>query len=321
MRKVLTILLPLLVVLTACGGPTTDNLTGRDAGNAAGAGEIFDSVTVSGGSDDEAPTVEFDAPIDTREAAAKTVAEGDGDEIEAGQQIGVKLVALNAEDGSVLGETYSQGEPQVLPLDDTFKQEFPELFEVLIGSKVGAQVAFSSPAPEAAEGAADTPEQILVLKVLSAEQPPPEPEVLSPEDVQTLDDEGRLPTFTFTEDGAPEVSIPDNEPSDDLVVKVLKEGTGEVITEADTIKANYSGWRWEDGEQFDSSFERGEASEFPLTGVIEGWTKGLSGLKVGSQVLLVIPAPWAYGDPAQEGRPSGTLVFFVEITEKVDPAQ
>ncbi len=303
-------------MLTACGGPTTDDFTGDSSANSAGSAEVFDTVTVSGGSDEEAPTVEFESPLEVTGVAAKTVAEGEGDEIEDGQEIRYQLVALNAEDGEVLGDTYSQGDPQVLPVDSTLKEQDAELYEVLIGTKVGAQVAYTRPSPEPAEGQPAMPEQVIVLKVISAEQPPPEPEVLSPEDVQKLDDEGQLPTFTFADDGAPEVSIPENDPSGDLVVKVLKEGDGEEVTESDTITADYSGWRWDDGEQFDSSFERGEPAEFPLTGVIEGWTKGLSGQKVGSQVLLVIPGAWGYGDPAPEGRPSGTLVFFVEITAK-----
>jgi FKBP-type peptidyl-prolyl cis-trans isomerase len=315
-RKVLAILLPLLLMLTACGGPTTDDFSGDSSGNSAGSSEVFDTVTVSGGSDEEAPTVEFESPLEVTGVAAKTVTEGEGDEIEDGQEIRYQLVALNAEDGEVLGDTYSQGDPQILPVDSTLKEQDAELYEVLVGTKVGSQVAYTRPSPEPTEGQPAVPEQVIVLKVISAEQPPPEPEVLSPEDVQKLDDEGQLPTFTFADNGAPEVTIPENDPSSDLVVKVLKEGDGEVVTESDTITADYSGWRWDDGEQFDSSFERGEPAEFPLTGVIEGWTKGLSGQKVGSQVLLVIPAPWGYGDPAPEGRPSGTLVFFVEITAK-----
>ncbi len=311
--------------LTACGGLTTESLTkeiySASAGRSAGAAGVFDSVTVSGGSDEEAPTVEFESPLDTSAAAAKTVAEGEGEQIQEGQQIRVQLVALNAEDGSVLGDTYSQGQPQVLPLDDAFKSEFPELFEVLTGTKVGAQVAFvapAPPAPSAAEGATaapETPEQVLVLKVISAEQPPPEPEVLAPEDVKGLDEEGRLPTFAFDDKGAPEVTIPDNDPSEDLVVKVLEEGDGEEIAESDTITANYTGWTYADGQKFDSSFDRGEPASFPLNGVITGWTKGLAGQKVGSKVLLVIPEPWAYPNAGQ-GQPSGTLVFYVEIVSK-----
>ena len=301
-------LLPLLLALTACGGAST----GKSAGDA----DVFESVTVSGGSDKKAPKVEFDTPLKVTKPAVKTLVEGDGKAIKAGQQITFNAAFFNAEDGSKLGDTYEGGQPQPLPVDDTLKEQDAELYEVLVGTKVGSQVGYTRPVEEPAEGQEPTPQQLVVLKIISAKDPAPEPKILSPEDVSKLDDEGKLPTFTFAKDGAPEVTIPDNKPSKDLVVKVLKEGDGEVVAESDTITANYSGWRWEDGEQFDSSFERGEPAEFPLTGVIEGWTKGLTGQKVGSQVLLVIPSPWAYGDPAPQGNPSGTLVFFVEITAK-----
>ncbi|WP_026550385.1 FKBP-type peptidyl-prolyl cis-trans isomerase [Arthrobacter sp. Br18] len=311
MRKVLATLLLLLLALTACGEATT----GRTAGDSG----ILDSVEVSGGSDDEAPTVEFDTPLDVTGPAVKTVVEGDGAEIEANQQITFRAVFLNTEDGASVGDTYSEGEPQALPVDDSLKEQDAELYEVLIGTKVGAQIAYTRPM-EAVEGQPQSaPQQLLVLKVLSAEDPPPappEPEVLAPEDVQKLEDEGQLATFTFGEDGAPQVNVPDREPSEDLVVKVLEEGAGEVVTEADTITANYSGWRWEDGENFDSSYSRGEPADFPLNGVIQGWTEGLSGQKVGSKVMLEIPALWAYGDPAPQGAPAGALVFYVEIVAK-----
>ncbi|TYC99335.1 peptidylprolyl isomerase [Arthrobacter echini] len=318
MRKVLAILLPLLLTLTACGGMTTDDVMGGSAGNAAGATEILDSVTVSGGSDEEPPTVEFDPPLDITGVAAKTVVEGDGDEVQAGERVTYQLISLNAEDGEVLGDTYSRGEPQPLPVDDTLKEQDAELYDVLVGTKVGAQVAYTRPVDAAAEGQPATPQQLIVFRIISSEElppPPPEPEILSPEGVQKLDDDGQLPTFTFDDDGAPAVSIPDNEPSDDLVVKVLEEGDGETVTEADTITANYTGWTYSDGEKFDSSFDRGEPATFPLSNVIQGWTKGLAGQKVGSKVMLVIPEPWAYPEAGQ-GSPEGTLVFFVELVGK-----
>ena len=310
MRKSSAFLLPLLLVLTACG--SSDDATTLKS---AGASEILESVTVEGGSDEEAPTVEFESPLDVTGVAARTVTDGEGDAIEEGQEIGFQLISLNAENGEVLGDTYSEGEPQTLPVDDTLRGQDAELFDVLVGTKVGAQIAYTRPAPEPAEGETPVPEQVIVLKVISAEQPAPEPEVLAPEAVQQLDADGQLPTLTFGEGGAPEVTIPDNEPSDDLVVKVLKEGDGEVVAESDSITANYTGWTYADGEKFDSSYDRGEPATFPLSNVITGWTRGLTGQKVGSQVMLVIPEPWAYPN-AQQGQPSGTLVFFVEITEK-----
>ncbi len=310
MRKVLTILLPLILVLTACG---------PSEGKSAGAAEILDSVKVSGGTDKEAPTVEFESPLEITGVAAKTITEGKGATIEEGQQLTFHAVFLNAEDGSALGDTYTAGEPQPLVLNEEFKTGDAELYDVLVGSKVGSQVAYTRP-QDAVEGQPAPTQQVIVLRVLSAEAPAPEPEILSPEAVQELEDKGELPTFTVDDKGAPEISLPENDPTSDLAVKVLKEGDGEVVEETDTITANYSGWRWEDGENFDSSYSRGEPAEFPLTGVIQGWTKGLAGQKVGSTVMLVIPAPWAYGDPATQGRPSGTLVFYVEIVKRT-PAE
>ena len=255
MRRVLLFLLPLLLALTACGGPST--------GKSAGAAEVFDTVKVSGGTDKEAPKVEFDEPLKVTAPAVKTLVEGEGKDIKAGQQITFNAVFYNTEDGSKLGDSYEQGQPQPLPVDDTLKEMDAELYEVLVASKVGAQIGYTRPLekpegqPEGQPEAPEEPQSMVVLKVISAKDPAPEPEILSPEDVSKLDEDGKLPTFTFAKDGAPEVTIPDNEPSDDLVVKVLKEGTGEAVAETDTITAKYAGWRWEDGEKFDSSFDRG----------------------------------------------------------------
>lgn len=292
--------------------------SGGSEGASAGAAEVFDTFTVTGGSDDEAPTIDFESPLDITAPAAKTIVEGQGDEVEAGQQVDYKLVGVNADNGEVLGDTYTNT-PQVLPVDDQLREELPDLYEVLVGTHVGAQVAYTEPLPEGVEPSENSPRQVLVFRVISVEdipEPLPEPTVLPQEDVQRLDDDDQLPTFTFDDDGAPQVSIPDNDPSQDLVVKVLEEGDGDVLTETDRIDANYSGWTYSDGEQFDSSYERGESATFGLDEVITGWTNGLAGQKVGSKVLLVIPAPWAYGDPAPQGRPSGTLVFYVDIVAK-----
>ena len=276
-------------------------------------GGLLESVRVDGGTDEEAPEVTFESPLEVTGAAAAAITTGDGEPIADGDRVSFHIVGLNAEDGTVLGDTYS-AEPQTLDVTEELEEADPELYEVLLGTTIGSQIAYTA----LLEG--QDPQQLIVMRVLSAEEAPPAPpvpEVLSPEAVEELDAEGLLPTFTFDDDGAPVIDIPDNEPSDDLVIKVLEAGDGEVLTEADTITANYAGWRWEDGEQFDSSYPGGEPVEFPLTGVIEGWTKGLAGQTVGSKVLLVIPSPMGYGDPAPEGRPSGTLAFYVEIVEKV----
>lgn len=103
-----------------------------------------------------------------------------------------------------------------------------------------------------------------------------------------------------------------------LSVEVLVEGDGNKASENSTVKANYFGWT-SDGSIFDSSNKGGTAQpvEFPLNGVIKGWTQGLSGIREGSTVKLIIPSELAYGksgSPPIIG-PNEPLAFIVELKE------
>lgn len=105
-----------------------------------------------------------------------------------------------------------------------------------------------------------------------------------------------------------------------LNVEVLKEGTGEVVKATDSINAGYFGWT-SDGKIFDSSKKKGADNApvtFPLSGVISGWTEGLTGVKAGSVVRLTIPADKGYGATGSGIIPANApLEFIVEIV-KID---
>jgi FKBP-type peptidyl-prolyl cis-trans isomerase FkpA len=110
-----------------------------------------------------------------------------------------------------------------------------------------------------------------------------------------------------------------------LVFKSTSPGKGEQPKASDTVKVMYKG-TLTNGEEFDSSAKHGgQASEFPLMGVIPCWTEGMQKMKVGEKARLVCPSSIAYGD---QGRPpqipgGSTLVFEVEllgITTKAQPA-
>lgn len=88
------------------------------------------------------------------------------------------------------------------------------------------------------------------------------------------------------------------------------EGTGAEVQPGDFVTAHYVGVTAATGEEFDSSWDRGEPTEFPLDGVIEGWSRGLVGMKEGGRRTLVIPSEMAYGD---DGRVPGALVFTVDL--------
>jgi peptidylprolyl isomerase len=96
-----------------------------------------------------------------------------------------------------------------------------------------------------------------------------------------------------------------------LCSRMLSPGTGARPVATDTVRVHYSGWKT-DGTMFDSSVTRGEPAEFPLNGVISGWTEGLQLMKVGEKRRFWIPEALAY-----QGRqePRGMLVFDVELLE------
>jgi len=98
-----------------------------------------------------------------------------------------------------------------------------------------------------------------------------------------------------------------------LQYKVLKAGAGESPDDNDVVKVHYTGTLI-DGTVFDSSRERGEPIEFPVNGVIAGWTEALKMMKPGAQYMLYIPANLAYGDKKTGPIPEGsTLIFDVEL--------
>ena len=98
-----------------------------------------------------------------------------------------------------------------------------------------------------------------------------------------------------------------------LQFKIITPGTGPKPTTDDTVVCNYSGTLL-DGTEFDSSYKRGQPAEFPVKGVIKGWTEALQLMPVGSKWQLFIPSDLAYG-PQGRGPipPNATLIFQVEL--------
>ena len=98
-----------------------------------------------------------------------------------------------------------------------------------------------------------------------------------------------------------------------LQYKVISEGAGKKPSEANVVTVHYTG-KFLDGIVFDSSVERGEPVEFPVTGVIRGWTEVLQLMPVGSKYQVWIPSDLAYGEQGNQMiKPNSVLEFEIEL--------
>lgn len=105
-----------------------------------------------------------------------------------------------------------------------------------------------------------------------------------------------------------------------LQYKVLTPGTGKRPTADHKVRVHYVG-TLTDGTQFDSSIDRGEPAEFPLNGVIKGWTEGLQLMKEGAKYRFFIPYELAYGEQGNSSIPGfSTLIFDVELIKDLGKA-
>lgn len=294
-------------------------------GSASGSSSLSDMKVTPGKEAKATPEVSFDTPFLTEKDEAVNVVKGDGAEVNEGDTIKVKSGLYKTIDGKLMQENFT-GEATDMKLDDSFKAQMPELYDVLINSRVGDWVAYSAiEGKPTATGTTSEPEagtraeRIILIDIESTTPATPPSVKLSDDEVAKLKKDGKLPTVEFKDD-QPTIVIPkDTEAPKGLAVDVLEEGKGAVAEETSQVTAKYLGVTYADGKKFDGNFDK-EPTKFGLDGVIKGWTQGLTGLKEGSKVMLTIPSDLAYGDDASTGRPTGTLVFYVELTKVEAPA-
>lgn len=128
---------------------------------------------------------------------------------------------------------------------------------------------------------------------------------LSAEGVEFLTKNAKRDGITVTESG--------------LQYEVLSEGKGAIPSSTAKVRTHYHGTLI-DGTVFDSSYDRGEPAEFPVNGVIAGWTEALQLMQEGAKWRLYVPSALAYGEKGAGGAigPHATLVFDVELLAIVD---
>jgi peptidylprolyl isomerase len=100
-----------------------------------------------------------------------------------------------------------------------------------------------------------------------------------------------------------------------LVTKELVVGTGTAAAVSSTVLVQYVGADYTNGKNFDSSWQRGQPTSFPLSQVVPGFSEGIVGMKVGGRREIVIPPGLGYGANGQPPAvsPNETLVFVVDL--------
>jgi FKBP-type peptidyl-prolyl cis-trans isomerase len=290
--------------LAACSGDSGADPSASPSASSTSAENAADTaalakVTVEGDPGAK-PTITLPStPFTVTGLTVRVVDKGTGAEITEGQTLSIQTTAISGKDGSALGDTYSST-PEKLVADD---QLLPALHDALVGQKVGVRILFAVPGDDGSTN-------VVVGEVVDAKDTPPVPKRAEGEAVTPP---AGLPTVTLDADGKPTVTPVAGDAPTTLVVQPLIKGAGPVVTADQTLTVNYSLYLW-DGTAVESSWDSGDPATFALNAVIPGWTEGLAGQTVGSQVLLIVPPDKGYGATAQGKIPANsTLIFVVDI--------
>lgn len=295
--------------LSACSGADASPSASPSVpdGSLLDTSAFLDGVEWVEAGDDGIPSLDFATPFELTNSATKFVADGDGAEIGEGDVLELDYVVISAETGQVAYSTYEIGAPEILVLSQTTIA--PDLFTKLDGAHVGAQIIFGSYDQTAPNPDGSLPAILMAVTVTGST------DVLDQAAGTATEPAAGLPSVTVDAVGQPTIDFTGTTNPGELVIQPLIVGEGEPVAVGDNVAVHYTGWLW-DGEQFDSSWDRGESAVFNFAEgqLIQGWTDGLAGQPVGSQVLLVIPPEMGYGDQEQAAIPAGsTLVFVVDI--------
>ncbi|RWZ55376.1 FKBP-type peptidyl-prolyl cis-trans isomerase [Labedella populi] len=112
----------------------------------------------------------------------------------------------------------------------------------------------------------------------------------------------------------PEIDAPTGPAPETLEIVDLVVGDGDEAQASSTVEVHYLGVSHSTGEEFDSSWSRGQSITFPLRNLIQGWQEGIPGMKVGGRRQLTVPPQQAYGPAGSGHQLSGeTLIFVIDL--------
>lgn len=253
------------------------------------------------------------------EPVRTVVIEGDGPETTPETFINASVAVYDGETKQQALEYQSLG--QVFA---TSEQDLPEYFaDIFVGVPGGSRVVVIVPGDVMTEGM-DEPQQDPMLPADETPEPTAPSVFVADIDAipslsawgETQDPTQDLVTVADGDDDSPQIEIePGAVAPDELVLDVRRAGDGPEVADGDTVLVQYRGVLFDGGEEFDSSWSRGEPSQFATNQVVPGFGQALVGQPTGSQVIAIIPPDLAYGEAGSGDAvpPNATLVFVVDI--------
>jgi peptidylprolyl isomerase len=332
-RRSLLIAVPAgLVTLAACGddedsgSSSADDSATPEASATSGppAPKIVDGplpAITAGTEFGEKPTVAKGSGEPSKDLAVKTVIAGGGKAVAENDFVSAHYLGQVWASAKVFDNSYDRKTPLVIQLAqgsiiDGWRY-------ALAGKKTGSRVQFSVPptwgyGEQGNEQAGIKGSDTLVF-VVDVQDTYNAKSSAKGEEVPQ--DDAALPKVGTNTDGkAPSIEVPKADAPKKLVAEYVLEGDGAEVGAQDSVLVQYKGVVWDGGKEFDSTYGRKQLTSFSLQQVVKGWSQGLTGKKVGSRVLIVIPPDLGYGDSPPEGsgiEKDSTLVFSVDILAKM----
>jgi peptidylprolyl isomerase len=269
----------------------------------------LDEIKVSGALA-KVPKVSIKAPWAVDKTRTKVLeAHASGPTVKAAQGVELNYVGYNARTGKKFDDSFSAGRSATFNLG----QVVPGFEKGLVGQHQGSRVLLAIPGSDGYDRSGGNPQidvkkgdtLVFVVDIVAVPLDGPKGTTKAPR--------AGLPVVTDKR-GKPEITIPKSDPPTKLQAEALIEGKGKKVTASDVITFNYRWVRWSDSKVLEETYGRAPA-EVPLSSLVPGAVKGLTGQTVGSRVLLVIPPAESYpeGNETPSISPTETTVMVVDI--------
>lgn len=307
------IALPALA-LAGCASVDISEVDGNQAAylcDPATSGEASEVIEVTGEKDGEVELT-FPTPINADSTQTTIIEPGEGREFTGEAFSSFQYSIYNGSTGELIGSTGFAGDQLAKVFAGA--DGLPDFCSALTGIPMGSSLVtvFAPEDFHNGQGNPDfgiAPEDSVVMYVELEDFAYPRATG------EARAQQAGYPTVVLTSTGQPGIQPLESDAPSEFMRNILIEGEGAEVQIGDVVSVHYSGWTWE-GVQFDSSWDRQRPAEFTVTpqSLIQGFVEALEGVKVGSQVIAVIPPELGYGDAGTGTIPGGaTLVFVVDV--------